>query len=101
MGFSELLVILLIAFVVVGPQDLPKVARWLGRLVRQLRLLLRKFKTQTGFDELEREIADTKSGINRDIRRLKDDTDLSRELAEGTETLSKELRGTEQALKEE
>lgn len=101
MGFSELLVILLIAFVVVGPQDLPKVARWLGRLVRQLRLLLREFKTQTGFDELEREIADTKSGIDRDIRRIKDDTDLSRELAEGTETLSKELRGTEQALKEE
>ena len=101
MGFSELLVILLIAFVVVGPQDLPKVARWLGRLVRQLRLLLREFKTQTGFDELEREIADTKSGIDRDIRRIKDDTDLSRELAEGTESLSKELRGTEQALKEE
>ena len=101
MGFSELLVILLIAFVVVGPQDLPKVARWLGRLVRQLRLLLREFKAQTGFDELEREIADTKSGIDRDIRRIKDDTDLSRELAEGTESLSKELRGTEQALKEE
>ena len=27
-GFSELLLVLLVAFLVVGPKDLPKVARW-------------------------------------------------------------------------
>ena len=30
-GFSELILILLVAFVIVGPRDLPKVARALGR----------------------------------------------------------------------
>ena len=101
MGFSELLVILLIAFVVVGPQDLPKVARWLGRMVRHLRSLMREFREQSGFDELEREISGTKSGIDRGIRRLKDEADLSREVSEGADILRKELRETDKALKEE
>ena len=30
-GFSELILILLVAFVIVGPKDLPKVARWIAR----------------------------------------------------------------------
>ena len=93
--------ILLIAFVVVGPQDLPKVARWLGKLVRRFRLLLREFREQTGFDEIEREISGTKSGVERDLRKLKDEADLSRELNEGTDTLRKELRETDKAIKEE
>ena len=33
-GFSELILILLVAFVIVGPKDLPRVARALGRGVR-------------------------------------------------------------------
>ena len=36
-GFSELLLVLLVAFLVVGPKDLPKVARWLGRAVKKSR----------------------------------------------------------------
>ena len=36
-GVSELLVILLIAFLVVGPKDLPKVARALARFIRYLK----------------------------------------------------------------
>lgn len=35
-GFSELLLVLLVAFLVVGPKDLPKVARWLGRTVKKI-----------------------------------------------------------------
>ena len=33
-GMAEIILLLLIAFVVVGPKDLPKVARALGRFVR-------------------------------------------------------------------
>ena len=32
---------LLIAFLVVGPKDLPKVARWLGRMVRPMKQMIR------------------------------------------------------------
>lgn len=93
--------ILLIAFVVVGPEDLPKVARWLGRLLRNLRFLLRDFREQMGIDELEREITSTKGEIDRDIRRLKNDSDLSREVSLSTEDLNRELKETDKALKEE
>ncbi len=39
-GFGELVVILLIAFVVVGPKDIPKVARGVARALRELRKLM-------------------------------------------------------------
>ena len=39
----------------VGPKDLPKVARWLGRMVKKIRLLIREVKQETGWDELEKE----------------------------------------------
>ena len=51
-GFSELLLVLLVAFLVVGPKDLPKVARWLGRAVKKSRRLLNEIKKESGWDEL-------------------------------------------------
>ena len=36
-GVGEILIVLVVAFVIVGPDDLPKVARWLGRQVRRPR----------------------------------------------------------------
>ena len=43
-GFSELIIVLLIAFLVVGPKDLPRVARWLGRSVKKLRQMIQEVK---------------------------------------------------------
>ena len=43
-GFSELILILLVAFVIVGPKDLPKVARALGRGVRNAKRWIDEFK---------------------------------------------------------
>ena len=37
LGSAELILILLVAFIIVGPKDLPRVGRALGRWVRQLR----------------------------------------------------------------
>ena len=91
----------MIAFVVVGPQDLPKVARWLGRMVRHIRLLLREVKEQIGINELEREITSTKAEIDHDIRTLKDEVDLSHEVNDSAEGLRKELHETDKTLKEE
>ena len=44
-GFAELLLVLVIAYVIVGPKDLPRVARWLGRMVRRARQLIREIKS--------------------------------------------------------
>ncbi len=75
-GFWELVVVLVVALLVVGPERLPQVARtaglWIGRLRRmadgmreeirreleaeELKKSLQDLKDESGFDELEREL---------------------------------------------
>ena len=50
-GFSELLVIGIVALIVIGPQKLPRVARTVGHLLGRL----------------QRDVADVKADINREI----------------------------------
>lgn len=52
-GWAELLVVLVVAIVVVGPQDLPRMMRTFGRFMGQLRAMSREL--QSGFDDLARE----------------------------------------------
>lgn len=50
---SELLLVALIALVVIGPKDLPRVMRTVGRWVGRIRGVARQFRA--GFDEMVRE----------------------------------------------
>ena len=45
-GFSEVLVIFVLALVVLGPEKLPRVAAQLGRMVGRARTMARQFKEQ-------------------------------------------------------
>lgn len=74
---------MLVAFLVVGPKDLPRVARWLGRQVKKARTLVREVKEQTGWDDLEKEFktvqkevkgaAQEQAGIMDDLRQASED----------------------------
>ena len=75
-GFSELLLVLLVAFLVVGPKDLPKVARWLGRTVKKSRRLLNEIKKESGWDELEKEVRD----VQHDVKDAVKQGDVSAEI---------------------
>lgn len=86
--FSEILVIMVVALVVIGPQRLPKVARtmgqWWGRLQRyinrmkmdvttsmeleELRELERKVKAEA--EALERSMQQTGNDLNHGVRQL-------------------------------
>ena len=79
-GLLELVIIFLIAFLVVGPQDLPKVAVWLGRQVRALRNLLVQLKKESGWSDFEKEIRETEREMDRETRKLKEEADVSRDL---------------------
>ncbi|MFM7029416.1 MAG: Sec-independent protein translocase protein TatB [Chakrabartia sp.] len=50
---SELLLVAVIALVVIGPKDLPRVMRTVGRWVGRVRGVARQFRA--GFDEMVRE----------------------------------------------
>ena len=63
-----------------GPEDLPKVTRWLGRQIRNLRLLIREARSEFSWDELEKEIDDTQKNIDREIKQLDPKSDISQEV---------------------
>ena len=86
-GFAELILILLIAFVVVGPKDLPKVARALGRFVRYIRNMIEEVKRESGLDEMEKEF----KGIEREVDESVRSMDIRPELQKTQLQINKEL----------
>ena len=67
-GWSEMLVIVLVAVIVVGPRDLPGVIRTVGKWVGKARSLSREFQRNlndiardSGIDEVKRSIRETTS----------------------------------------
>lgn len=67
LGWSEILVIAIVALVVVGPKDLPNLLRMIGRFVRQARGVARNF--QGAMDQMlrESELADLKREFNANL----------------------------------
>ncbi|MCR5108406.1 MAG: twin-arginine translocase TatA/TatE family subunit [Lachnospiraceae bacterium] len=49
-GFGEILLILLVAFIIVGPEDLPKLARKVGKQVKKLKTLMREINDDINID---------------------------------------------------
>ena len=90
-GFAELLLVLVIAYIIVGPKDLPKVARWLGRLVRQAKQLIRELKEEVGWNEMMAETED----VRREIDSAMKDADVSKEMKDARKTLQNNLREAE------
>src|SRR5687767_15990245 len=74
-GFSELLVIAVVALIVIGPQRLPKVARTLGHL----------------FGRMQRYVNDVKADISREM-----DLDELKKLQSSMEDTAREMRDSVQ-----
>lgn len=95
-GATELIVILFIAFLVVGPKDLPKVARALGRFVRYIRSMMEEVKRETGLDEVESSMKD----VEKDVQSIKKDVDIRPDLQKTQLNLNKELSGLKKDINE-
>jgi sec-independent protein translocase protein TatB len=84
-GFSEMMVIALVALIVIGPERLPRVARTLGHLAGRL----------------QRYVADVKADINREVEldELRKMKDTVQQAATGFEnSVQGELNKTENDL---
>jgi sec-independent protein translocase protein TatB len=73
-GYTELFVLGLIAVIVIGPKDLPKVLRTFGQFMNKMRGMAREFQThvdaamkESGIDDIKREAQNIKSGINTEL----------------------------------
>ena len=76
-GWSELLVLVIAAVVVVGPKDLPRLMRTVGRYTGKARALAREFRSS--FDELGRETE--LEEINREMNRIHREDPIARKTA--------------------
>lgn len=67
-GYTELVVIALVAIIVIGPKDLPKVLRAFGRTMQKVRGMAREFQghldqamREAGVDDIKKEINNLKT----------------------------------------
>lgn len=102
-GMQELLLVLLIAFLVVGPKDLPKVARWIARMIKKLRKYIDQVKDELGWDELTADVEETKKQVeatfaDADIAGELKDTE--KEIRSAVEGLKADVETAEKSLKE-
>ena len=66
LGLTELLVLLIVGIVVVGPKKLPEMMRTTGRWVAKLRRMSTDLRAQSGIDEILRA-----EGLEKEIRELR------------------------------
>lgn len=94
-GFGELLLVAVVALVVLGPERLPKAARFAGLWVRRARAQWYSMKS-----ELEREMAADE--LKRSLQDAKDVAqDLGRRTEEATRTLEAEVRAADAQARRE
>lgn len=93
-GGSELVLIAIVALIVVGPKDLPKLLRQLGKFVAKMRSMADEFRAsfddmarQSELDDLRKEVEALRSGksvspiindIREDMRRI--ETDINQQI---------------------
>ena len=93
-GAAEIILILLVAFVIVGPKDLPKVARALGRFVKYIRGMVEEVKHELGVENVE---ADLKT-LDREVKDTVKDLDIRQDLQKTQLDMNKEFKKIDQEL---
>jgi sec-independent protein translocase protein TatB len=77
-GYTELVVVAIIAVIVIGPKDLPKVLRAFGKTMGKMRGMAREFQghldqamREAGVDEIKKEVKNLKTGIETQTNSIK------------------------------
>jgi sec-independent protein translocase protein TatB len=105
-GLPEIILILVLALIVVGPQRLPEVAAQLARLVRQARRyagqITKQLKYELGdvaqdYEALRRELDQLRRELSQQARPLREELDAARaELKAARESVEKSAAKEEQ-----
>ncbi|GGA82185.1 hypothetical protein GCM10011521_20690 [Arenimonas soli] len=99
LGFSELLVVAVVALVVLGPERLPRAARFTGLWVRKARAqwysVKSEFEREMAAEDLKRSIGDPARDLRGDIE------DIRKELDETSAQAGSALREAEATARDE
>ncbi len=87
-GFPEMLVIVLLAIIFVGPKDLPKLMRTMGQWMARIRAMGNEFKS--AFDDMD--IDNDVAAIRREIEEMKSLGQLPADLDDEMRALNEDIR---------
>lgn len=94
LGWTELLVIAVVAILVVGPKDLPQMLRTIGQFASKMRSMAREFQRQ--FEEAARDtgLDDVRKGITS----VKDVASPSKHVKDAFNSIAEETKGIKDAV---
>ena len=94
-GWGEILLILLVVIIVVGPKDIPKFLRQIGNLSKSIKKISREFKSSLNQIVEETDLKDVKNSIT-EVTDLKKDLDIKSNLKNEIKTIKETISSVEE-----
>ena len=96
-GWGEILLILIVVIIVVGPKDIPKFLRQIGNLSKSIKKISREFKSSLNQIAEETELKDVKNSIT-DITDIKKEFDIKSNLKNEINTIKETVSFVEKDI---
>ena len=98
-GWGEILLILVVVIVVVGPKDIPKLLRQIGNLSKSIKKISREFKSSLNQIAEETDLKDVKDSIT-DVTNLKKELNIKSNLKNEINTIKETISSVEKDVSE-
>ena len=94
-GWGEILLILVVIIVVVGPKDIPKFLRQIGNLSKSIKKISREFKSSLNQIAEETDLKDVKNSIT-EVANLNKELDIKSNLKNEIKTIKETISSVEE-----
>ena len=94
-GWSEILVIVVLTIIIVGPKDIPKFLRQLGNLSKSIKKISREFKSSLNQIAEETDLKDVKNSIT-EVTNLNKELDIKSNLKNEIKTIKETISSVEE-----
>ena len=94
-GWGEILLILVVVIIVVGPKDIPKFLRQIGNLSKSIKKISREFKSSLNQIAEETDLKDVKNSIT-EITNLNKELDIKSNLKNEIKTIKETISSVEE-----
>ena len=98
-GWGEILLILIVVIIVVGPKDIPKFLRQIGNLSKSIKKISREFKSSLNQIAEETDLKDVKNSIT-DVTNIKNELDIKSNLKNEINTIKETVSSVEKDISE-
>ena len=96
-GWGEILLILVVVIIVVGPKDIPKFLRQIGNLSKSIKKISREFKSSLNQIAEETDLKDVKNSIT-EVANLNKELDIKSNLKNEINTIKKTISSVEEDI---